>query len=223
MEKLETYEEIKKYVESLKENETIQIYNQKTSKLTSYIIQFRQLISYLNFKSKLKEKLSNPDTENLRLKDIYLIDKRWFNSWKKHVGYESAEKFYNNYKFREELNDSDYDTIYSIINNNSSNCLFPLDNERLYNNNEAECERQRNEIVELYVDHFFEDQGIGTALIEFAIENFGVTYLWALEKNTDAIRFYERNGFHLTDKHKLENGTVEYLVMMKRDVYDSQE
>ena len=82
---------------------------------------------------------------------------------------------------------------------------------------------ERNEIVELYVDHFFEDQGIGTALIEFAIENFGVTYLWALEKNTDAIRFYERNGFHLTDKHKLENGTVEYLIMMKRDVYDSQE
>ena len=139
---METYEEIKKYVESLKENETIQIYNQKTSKLTSYIIQFKQLISYLNFESELKEKLSNPDNENLRLKDIYLIDKRWFNSWKKHVGYESAEKFYNNYKFREELNDSDYDTIYSIINNNSSNSLYPLDNTRLYNNGELKLDSE---------------------------------------------------------------------------------
>ena len=64
MEKLETYEEIKEYVESLKENESSQIYNQKNSKLTNYIIQFRQLISYLNFKNELKEKLSNPGIIN---------------------------------------------------------------------------------------------------------------------------------------------------------------
>ena len=96
----------------------------------------------MNFESELKEKLSNPDNENLKLKDIYLIDKRWFNLWKKHVGYESAEKFYNNYKFRVELNDSDYDTIYSIINNNSSNCLFPLDNTRLYNNGELKLDSE---------------------------------------------------------------------------------
>lgn len=70
------------------------------------------------------------------------------------------------------------------------------------------------EIVTLYVDTFFWDQGIGSALIEFAKEHTQATYLWALEKNTDAIRFYERHGFHLTGEKKLEDGTTEYLVKM---------
>ncbi len=73
------------------------------------------------------------------------------------------------------------------------------------------------EIVELYVDYFFQSQGIGSALIEFAKEQFQASFLWALEKNTDAIRFYERHGFHLTQTRKFEERTPEYLVMMKRD------
>lgn len=73
-----------------------------------------------------------------------------------------------------------------------------------------------NEIVELYVDYFFWDQGIGSRLIEFAKENYPVTFLWAIEKNTDAIRFYEAHGFHLTDTKKFEEGTTEYLVKMER-------
>ena len=72
------------------------------------------------------------------------------------------------------------------------------------------------EIVELYVDYFFEDQGIGSKLIEFAKEYFPVTYLWAIEKNTDAIRFYERHGFLKSDTKKFEEGTTEYLVRMER-------
>lgn len=73
-----------------------------------------------------------------------------------------------------------------------------------------------NEIVELYVDYFFQDQGIGSELIEYAKEHYPVNYLWAIEKNTDAIRFYEAHGFHLTDIKKYEEGTIEYLVLMKR-------
>ncbi len=73
-----------------------------------------------------------------------------------------------------------------------------------------------NEIVELYVDYFFWDQGIGSQLIEFAKANYPVTFLWAIEKNTDAIRFYEAHGFHLTDTRKFEEGTTEYLVKMER-------
>ena len=72
------------------------------------------------------------------------------------------------------------------------------------------------EIVELYVDYFFQDQGIGSQLIEFAKTQFAVTFLWALEKNTDAIRFYQSHGFHLTDTKKYEEGTTEFLVMMER-------
>ena len=70
------------------------------------------------------------------------------------------------------------------------------------------------EVVELYVDHFFQGLGIGAELIEFAKKEYGVEYLWVLEKNTDAIRFYEAHGFNITDNKELEEGTDEYKVMM---------
>jgi putative acetyltransferase len=73
-----------------------------------------------------------------------------------------------------------------------------------------------NEIVELYVDYFFQGQGVGAALIEFAKENYPVSFLWAIEKNVDAIRFYARHGFHATDIKKFEEGTTEYLVMLEK-------
>ncbi len=73
----------------------------------------------------------------------------------------------------------------------------------------------KEEILELYVDHFFQGQGIGSELIEYAKENAQVSFLWTIEKNTDAIRFYEAHGFHLTDNRKLEQGTTVYLVMMR--------
>ena len=73
-----------------------------------------------------------------------------------------------------------------------------------------------NEIVELYVDYFFQDQGIGTKLIEYAKEHYPITFLWSIEKNIDAIRFYEKHGFHLTSTKKFEEGTTEYIVKMER-------
>ena len=72
------------------------------------------------------------------------------------------------------------------------------------------------EVVELYVEHFFQGQGIGAELIEFAKKEHDVKSLWVLEKNVNAIRFYETHGFHLTDKKMLEEGTPEYKVMMER-------
>ena len=72
------------------------------------------------------------------------------------------------------------------------------------------------EVVELYVEHFFQGQGIGAALIEFAKNEHDVRTLWVLEKNTSAIRFYEAHGFHVTENKELEEGTPEYKVMMVR-------
>ena len=37
-----------------------------------------------------------------------------------------------------------------------------------------------------------------------------------LEKNTDAIRFYQRHGFALTEEKQYEEGTTEYIVKMVR-------
>lgn len=41
---------------------------------------------------------------------------------------------------------------------------------------------EKSEIVELYVDYFFQNQGIGSSLIEFAKNNYPITFLWTLEK-----------------------------------------
>ena len=75
---------------------------------------------------------------------------------------------------------------------------------------------EKEEIIELYVDHFFQGQGVGSELIEYAKENYSVNYLWTIEKNIDAVRFYEAHGFHLTETRKFEEGTTEYIVMMRR-------
>ena len=72
-----------------------------------------------------------------------------------------------------------------------------------------------SEVVELYVDYFFWAQGVGSKLLEFAKEKFGVSFLWALEKNTDAIRFYEAHGFHDSGERKPEEDTAEYLIKME--------
>ena len=48
------------------------------------------------------------------------------------------------------------------------------------------------EICKLYVDTFFQSQGIGNELIEFAIKELHANNLWALEKNIRAISFYQR-------------------------------
>ena len=46
------------------------------------------------------------------------------------------------------------------------------------------------------------------------ISELGASYLWALEKNTRAIKFYKRHGFLVTDEKMLEEGTPEYLVKL---------
>ena len=72
------------------------------------------------------------------------------------------------------------------------------------------------EVVELYVEHFFQGQGIGAELLEFAKKEHDVNFLWVLEKNANAIRFYKAHGFRLTENRKLEEGTPEYKVLMER-------
>lgn len=76
---------------------------------------------------------------------------------------------------------------------------------------------EEKEIAELYVDYFFWKEGIGSKLVEFAKEKFDAKFVWTLEKNEDAIRFYEAHGFELNGKRRLEEGTPEYIVMLERD------
>ena len=75
---------------------------------------------------------------------------------------------------------------------------------------------ENQEIKKLFVEPGLQGKGIGTELLTFAIENHNANTLWALEKNTRAIRFYERHGFRITADRKLEEDTTEYLVRLER-------
>ncbi len=70
----------------------------------------------------------------------------------------------------------------------------------------AFMEIKDTEICKLYVDPFFQNNGIGSELIAFAIKKLKVNHLWVLQENDKAISFYQRHGFYLTNiKMNIEN------------------
>ena len=77
-------------------------------------------------------------------------------------------------------------------------------------------EIEGKEIKTIYVEPLLTSSGIGASLLEFAIETYDVDHLWALEKNTRAIEFYNRHGFICTNEKIPEEGTSEYLVKLIR-------
>ena len=70
------------------------------------------------------------------------------------------------------------------------------------------------QIKKLFVEPVLQSRGIGSKLLEYAVEKLGATYLWALEKNTRAIAFYQKHNFQTTEEKMLEEGTTEYLVKL---------
>lgn len=72
------------------------------------------------------------------------------------------------------------------------------------------------EVHKLFVEPAFQSEGIGAALLEFAVREFGADNLWVLEKNVRALAFYARHGFALTGKREPEEGTEEWQVEMRR-------
>ena len=74
-----------------------------------------------------------------------------------------------------------------------------------------------DEVRRLYVEPVLQGQGIGAALLDYAVRELQVKRLWALEKNTRAIAFYARHGFCPTGEKKLEEGTEEYLIQLERN------
>ena len=73
-----------------------------------------------------------------------------------------------------------------------------------------------DEVRRLFVEPVLHGQGIGAALLEYAIREKHVTRLWALEKNTRAIAFYHRYGFLPNGERRLEEDTEEYLIRLER-------
>ena len=74
---------------------------------------------------------------------------------------------------------------------------------------------QGTQVEKLFVEPVLQGAGIGAALLEHAVAQ-GADHLWALEKNTRAIAFYARHGFHPTGERELEEDTEEYLIRLAR-------
>ena len=75
---------------------------------------------------------------------------------------------------------------------------------------------ENQEIKKLFVEPVLQGKCIGSMLLKYAIDYHNANSLWALEKNTRAIRFYEHHGFIVTADKKLEEDTTEYLVRLER-------
>lgn len=71
-------------------------------------------------------------------------------------------------------------------------------------------------IARLFVEPVLQNASIGSRLLEYAVKEHKVDHLWVLEKNTRAIRFYERHGFLATGEKKPEDGTDEYLLLLRK-------
>ena len=71
-------------------------------------------------------------------------------------------------------------------------------------------------IARLFVEPVLQNASVGSRLLEYAMKEHNADHLWALEKNEKAIRFYERHGFTATGEKKPEDGTDEYLVLLKK-------
>ena len=71
-------------------------------------------------------------------------------------------------------------------------------------------------IARLFVEPVLQNASIGSKLLEYAVKEHNADHLWALEKNTRAVRFYERHGFIATGEKKPEEGTTEYLILLKK-------
>ncbi|WP_160672611.1 GNAT family N-acetyltransferase [Clostridium sp. C8-1-8] len=73
------------------------------------------------------------------------------------------------------------------------------------------------EIFELYIDTFFQGQGIGSKLIDACLnqakeKSIEQVLLWVLEKNYKARKFYENHGFKPDGNSKFEDGTTEIIL-----------
>ncbi|WP_405206465.1 GNAT family N-acetyltransferase [Aquimarina sp. LLG6339-5] len=119
--------------------------------------------------------------------------------------------------------------IESEVLNPESQFFFALYQEEIIgyfklNTGKAQTELIKGESIEIeriYVTKQYQGKGIGQRLFDHIIQIAKVQkkdFIWlgVWNKNTAAIRFYERNGFKTFDKHSFMLGTDEQTdVMMK--------
>lgn len=73
-----------------------------------------------------------------------------------------------------------------------------------------------DEIEKLFVEPAFQNRGVGGALLGHALRFTRADRLLVLEKNANAIRFYERSGFIRTTERRPVDDTSEMFIVMRR-------
>lgn len=79
------------------------------------------------------------------------------------------------------------------------------------------------ELMEIYVDPFFQQQGVGTALMKHFLSSASsngvqTVFLWVLEKNSAARQFYEMFGYHNTNIKEEVEHTQQYVLKYQCDL-----
>lgn len=82
------------------------------------------------------------------------------------------------------------------------------------------------EVERIYVSSAYQNKQVGQLMLSFAVDtarNRNLKYIWlgVFEKNTNAIRFYERHGFLKFGNHYFMVGTDKQTdILMKRIITD---
>ena len=74
----------------------------------------------------------------------------------------------------------------------------------------------KTEIIKLYVDTFFQKEGIGSKLIQYVIDKHHVDNLWVLEKIGKQLLSITGMDFFFEGEMKFEEGTSEKLLRFIR-------
>ena len=188
---MEEDKDIQNYINGLNVNQLNLVYNIPTEKLKPHIIQFKQLMAYFNFKILIKEKLSNSNTKNESLKEMYLIDKEWLRKWKMHIGYKSIKTFYNLYKTKNKiLKIDDYDWIEPVINNNCQIILSPLNNNKIHDNiNYSEFIIVDKECYSLFSLNFIKEQKKLNSVKNYEIRLYYEKLILIISETVNLLKF----------------------------------
>ena len=121
--------------------------------------------------------------------------------------------------------------LHEINNPNSFFYFAMLNGERIgylklnfYDAQTEFCEPDAMEVQRIYVTKGHQGKQIGKQLLDFATEKASerqMKYIWlgVWEKNPDAVRFYENNGFKIIGKHTFPFGDeVDTDWLMRKEV-----
>jgi len=108
---------------------------------------------------------------------------------------DTAKEFLNNLTLLENILVFDDDGIVKGILNSSTDRTHKI-----------------TELKELYVELFFQNQGIGQKLIDFFHDQelkkgINIIYLWVVEENRNAILFYEKHGYKYSGEKRFVEST----------------